>query len=375
MAASLKQKLVGVSGFSRGRRKDFVVCNVDLWGFGRWTCRRAANFLQQKRYIAGIILRGSYRSSHAAAQLFRGKPSIEASAGKSLKRIVLLRSSVWSTCHSWRKSRQKKPSFFELQSFIFEVNYLAEKLRFWASKLHFLKLKPTESQIEWLANQLNLKANESQTNWISKQLNLKSSESHITWIPTHLLEFQTAWAFEPQISDGQITWNSNQLTTKSLDSQINRQPNHLNLQSKQSNLKWATTKKTLESQIRGVSKQLNLKFVESQTKRDAKQLNLKWIDFNQLKPTHPLLIGSLWLETSTASCGRYVIQYYNRWVLRTSVELPAYAAGWITTDLGWNITRHWGTSCHFTWVLCLSLSLVIYVWHQYIPWHVLWLQP
>ena len=89
----------------------------------------------------------------ASAQLFRGRRStFEASNCKSLKRIVILRSSVWSTCHFWRKSRRKasflsfkasilkevsqKCFVFDLQSFIFEGS-LAEMLRFWSSKLHF----------------------------------------------------------------------------------------------------------------------------------------------------------------------------------------------------------------------------------------------
>ena len=138
---------------SRGRRNDFVLCDVDVWSLRRWIRGRVANFMSRKCYFAVIISRGSYRTSYASAQFFRGRRNtFEASALKSLKRIGILRSSVRWTCHFWRKSRRNasflifKASFlkevshkslvFELQSFIFEGS-LAQKLRFRASKLHF----------------------------------------------------------------------------------------------------------------------------------------------------------------------------------------------------------------------------------------------
>ena len=58
------------------------------------------NFILWKYDFAGIISCGSYRSLYASAQLFRGSHNIfEASIYKSLKRIVILRPSVLSTCH------------------------------------------------------------------------------------------------------------------------------------------------------------------------------------------------------------------------------------------------------------------------------------
>ena len=63
--------------------------------------------------------------------------TFEASAQKSWKRIGILRSSVWSTCHFWRKSRAKA-SFWSFKSWI--LKEVAEKLCFWASKLHFRQL-------------------------------------------------------------------------------------------------------------------------------------------------------------------------------------------------------------------------------------------
>ena len=60
---------------SRGRRKDFVLCDVDVWRLRRWIRGRVANFMSRKCYFAGIILRGSYRSSYASAPLFPGRRS------------------------------------------------------------------------------------------------------------------------------------------------------------------------------------------------------------------------------------------------------------------------------------------------------------
>ena len=134
---------------SHNRCREFVLCDVDVWSLRRWIRGMVANFMLRKRYFAGIISRGSNRGSYASAQLFRGKRNtFEASAQKSLKRIGILRSSVWSTCHSWRNSSRNasflifKAWFLEdvsqkcfvlgLQSFMFEGN-LAQKLRFWAA--------------------------------------------------------------------------------------------------------------------------------------------------------------------------------------------------------------------------------------------------
>ena len=106
-----------------------------------------------KGYFPGIISRGSYRSSYASAHLLRGRRNtFEVSASKSVKCIVILRPSVWSTCNFWRTSR-RNASFsifntwflkqvwqtcfvFDLQGLIFEGS-LAEMFRFWSLKLHF----------------------------------------------------------------------------------------------------------------------------------------------------------------------------------------------------------------------------------------------
>ena len=102
--------------------------------------------MSRKCYFAVIISRGSYRTSYASAQLFRGRRNtFEAFISKSLKRIVILRSGVSSTCYfegkspknasflifkdSFLKEVSHKSFVFELQSFVFEGS-LAELLRF-----------------------------------------------------------------------------------------------------------------------------------------------------------------------------------------------------------------------------------------------------
>ena len=213
---------------------------------------------------------------------------------KILKRIGILRSSDWSTCHFWRKSRTK--ASFELQTFIFEGS-LAEMLRFWSSKLHFwrksrrnasflsfkasflkevsqkcfvfdlqsfnfegslaemlrfwssklqfrrksrrkasfliFKASILTSQTIWHPNHLNLKSLDNQTTWISNHSTSKSLELRINWQPKSF-ESQITWQpnhLNLESFDVQITWISNHLTTKPPESQIIRHPNHLNSES------------------------------------------------------------------------------------------------------------------------------------------------
>ena len=366
-------------GVSRGRRSDFALCDVDVWSLRRWNRGRVANFMSRKCYFAVIISRGSYRTSYASAQLFRGRRStFEACTWKSLKRIGILRSSIWSTCHFWRKSRRnasflivkvpflkevshksfvfelqsfifegslaemlrfwtsklqfwrksrRKASFlsfkvsilkevsqkcfaFDLQSFVFEAS-LAQKLRFWASKLHFWrksrrnasflsfkafffggslaeKLRLTKSlnhtsidnQIIWTSNHLTSKSLESQTNWQPTHLNLKSIDIQITWISNQL----TTNSFESQIDwhpnhlnlrwiDNRITWISNQLTTTSLESQINRQP-----KSFEARIDWQSSNQQT-TQIIWNTRRLTTKSFESQITWQSKSLesHFTWI--------------------------------------------------------------------------------------------------
>ena len=95
--------------------------------------------ISQHGYLAGIMSRGGCRSSYASAQLFRGRRSIfEASMLKSLKPNVILKSSLWSTCHFGRKSR-RKALFLTLSckaSFLKEV---AQKVSVFEFQNSFLK--------------------------------------------------------------------------------------------------------------------------------------------------------------------------------------------------------------------------------------------
>ena len=250
----------------------------------------------RKCYFAGIISRGSYRSSYASAQLFRGRRStFEASNWKSLKRILILRSSVWSTCHFWRKSRTES-SF--LIFFIFEGS-LVQMVRFWSSKLHFLKEvsqkcfvfelqsvfleEVSQKSFVW-QNHLNHTSVDNQITWTSNHLTSKSLESQINWQPTHL---------NLKSIDNQITWISDQLTTESLESQINWQPHHL--------------------KVKSTDNQNHLTF-------NSFESDINWFS-TQLNSAQPLPIGSLSLETSaTALCGRYLSCYIHSWLCGRFLE-------------------------------------------------------
>ena len=347
---------------------------------------------------------------------------------KIVERIGILRSSVWSTCQFWRKSRRNasflifKVSFlkevsqksfgFELQSFNFEgslaeklcfwsskVHFwrksrtkasflsfkasilkevsqksfvvfdlqrfifegsLAEKLRFWASKLQFWRksrrkasflifkasfLKEVSQKSFVWQNHLNHTSVDNQIIWTSNHLTSKPLESQINWQPTHL---------NLKSIDNQIIWISDQLTTESLESQINWQShhlkftstdnqNHLNHTSVDNQLTGISDQLTTESlkpqtdynQIAWISNQLTTTSIEVQFNRQPKsseahinwhpksfesqirwqpnhltfnsfESDINWLS-NHLNSAHPLPIGSLSLETSaTALCGRYV---------------------------------------------------------------------
>ena len=189
-------KRVWNDGSSRGSRSDFALCDVDVWSIRRWNRGRVANFMSRKCYFAVIMSRGSYRTSYASAQLFRGRRStFEASTWKSLKRIGILRSRVCSTCQFLRKSRRNvsflifKASFlkevpqkcfvFHLESFRFEGS-LAKKASFLSCKATFLK---EVSQKSFVFELQSFKFEGS----LAEKLRLtKSFESLIGWQPNHL---------------------------------------------------------------------------------------------------------------------------------------------------------------------------------------------
>ena len=208
--------------------------------------------------------------------------------------------------HFWRKSRRKasfwsfKVSFlkevsqnccvFELQSFNFEGS-LAEKLRFWSSKLRFWRkfrrkasflsfkasiLKEVSHKSFVWQNHLHHTSVDNQITWTSNHLTSKSLESQINWQPHHL-KFKTTDNqnhLKHTSIDNHITWSSNQqttkiiwsthrLTTKSFESQINWQPNQLNLKStdNQNHLNL----KSIHNQITWISLHLNLTSIHFRT--------------------------------------------------------------------------------------------------------------
>ena len=201
----------------------------------------------------------------------------------------MLRSSVWSPCHFWRKSLflnfktsflkefSHKSCVFELQSFNFEGS-LAEKLCFWTSKRHFLK---EVSQKRKSPRRLNLKSCNNQMTWIWNQLTTKSFKFQNRWQPNHLnlKSVDNQNHLNHTTIDNQITSISNQLPTKPLEPQVNWQANPLNLKSidNQNHL----TTKSIESQMNWQPNHLNLKAIDNQN-----HLNLK-SDENQI----------IWLST------------------------------------------------------------------------------
>ena len=124
---------------------------------------------------------------------------------------------------------------------------------------------------EWLSNQLNLKASGI---WIWNHLSLTSLESQ----SQHLNLKSLAHLNPKSMIDNQITWNSNQLTTKSLDAPINWQPKHLNLKSLEPQSKWVSNQlklKWTDNKNTWTSNRWNFKAVESQIAWISSPLNLK----------------------------------------------------------------------------------------------------
>ena len=242
--------------------------------------------------ISVIISRGSYRTSYASAQLFRGRRStLEASFEKSLKHIGILRSSVRSICHFWRKSR-KKSFVFDFQRFIFEGS-LAELLRFWALTLQFWrKSRKKASFLIFKASFLKEVSHKSSV-CLGEQLRLtKPFESHISWPPNHL----NLTPF-----DIQITWISNQLTITSFEVQINRQPksfeahidrqpNHLNLKSIDNQISWISNQ--LTTKIIWISNQMTTKSFDFQLVWIWHQLTFEPIELRTLPSYRFLIFGS-----------------------------------------------------------------------------------
>ena len=279
----------------------FALCDVDVWSLRRRICGRVANFMSRMCYFAVIISRGSYRTSYASAQLFRGRRNtFEASNWKSLKRIVILRSSVWSTCHFWRKSR-RKASFFsfnatflkevsqkcfvlELQSFIFEGS-LAEKLRFLSFKASILK------EVSQKCLVLEFQSFIFEGSLAEKLGFLSFTASILKEVSQKCLVFD----LESFIFEGSLAEKLRFLSfSASILKEVSQKCLVFDLQS----FNFEGSSKSFESQIRWQPNHLTLNSFES---------DINWLS-NHLNSAHPLRIGSLSLETSaTALCGRYVI--------------------------------------------------------------------
>ena len=194
--------------------------------------------------------RGSYRSSYASAQLFRGRRyfwSIHSKIAKtywnseaeclvhmSFLKGVTHKSFVFELPNFIFKGSLAKTLRFwdaiELQSFIF-AGSLAQRLRFWTSRFHFWRKPRTKawflsSKLHFwrksCPNHLNLKIHlnlislEPQSNWSPIDLNGNSIDNRITWASNQLLT---------KSSESEIIWISNQLTTESFVSLISWQPN------------------------------------------------------------------------------------------------------------------------------------------------------
>ena len=221
--------------------------------------------------------------------------------------IGIVRSSVWSTCHFWRKSRTKasflsfKASFlkevshksfvFELQSIFFEGS-LAQKLRFWASK-HLLWRK-SRTKASFLIFKASFLKEVSQKSFVwQNHLNHTSVGNQITWTSSHL----TSKSLESQINDNlsfesQIDWQPTHLNLNSIDnqirsleSQINWQPTHLNPkstdkqnQSNHTSIGNQIICKSFDNQLTWISNRLTTKSFESQLDWQPNLLNLTWID-------------------------------------------------------------------------------------------------
>ena len=123
---------------------------------------------------------------------------------------------------------------------------LAEKLRFWASKLYFWRKSRRKASFLSFKDSFLKEVSQKSFVW-QNHLNHTSVDNH-------------------------ITWTSNHLTSKPLESQINWQPTHLNLDSFESDINW-------------LSNQLN----------SAHSLPIGSLSLE---------------TSATALCGRYVIRIY-----------------------------------------------------------------
>ena len=213
-----------------------------------------------------------------------------------------------SKLHFWRKSRRNagflilKASFlkevsqkcfvFHLESFHFEGS-LAKKLRFWVAKLHFWRKSRRKASF------LSFKASFYAWLLILKASFLKEVSQKCLVFDLQSFVFEGSLAEKLRLTksfESHISWQPNHLNLKSFDIQITWSSDQVTTESLESQINWQP--KSFESQIRWQPNHLTLNSFES---------DINWLS-NQLNSARSLPIGSLSLETSaTALCGRYVI--------------------------------------------------------------------
>ena len=121
---------------SRGRGKDFVLCDVDVWSLRRRIRGRVATFMSRKWYFAVIILRLQLQDFLCLGSTFSWQAQYFWSIHLKIVKTYWNSEVKRAVNMSFLKEVSQKCFVFDVRSFIFEGS-LAEKLRFWASKLHF----------------------------------------------------------------------------------------------------------------------------------------------------------------------------------------------------------------------------------------------
>ena len=222
----------------------------------------------------------------------------------------------------WRKSRRNasflifKASFLkevsqksfvlELQSFNFEGS-LAEMVGFGVSKFRFLKEVSQKGFVFWASQfQFWRKSRRNGSFVIFKVLCLKEvpQKSFVFELQkASILKEVSQKSFVWQKNHlnhtsvyNQTTWTSNHLTSKSLESQINWQPTHLNLKSTDKQKQSNHT--SIDNQIIWISNQLTTNSLESQIDWQPRHLNLNLIDNQIALISNQLTTTSLEAQTN-----------------------------------------------------------------------------
>ena len=170
------------------------------------------------------------------------------------------------------KEVSQKCFVFDLQSFIFEGS-LAEKLRFWASKLQFWR--KSRRNASFLIFKASFLKEVSQKSFVLELQSFNFEGSLAEMLGFGVSKFrllkevsQKGFVFASKLqfwrksrrkaSFDKIIWITHQLTTNSLEPQIIWQPNHLNLKS----INWQPTHlnlRSIDNQLTGIRSQLTNK--------------------------------------------------------------------------------------------------------------------